>query len=145
MENKITTIRDIRNLRFVLAVATFIIFIVIPMTFEYYTTDKTGSDYQKIVDDEYSQFMGIDIYALVALFILAATSKELDKALLFIATIGLVIYVMVLTQEAKNTDKTKITKKRALQAKMGFFTNGIIVGLTGYVISNYIRLYIPGI
>ena len=132
---------DIRNLRFLLAITMFVVYIAVPMTLEYSTTQKTGNDYEKIVNSEYSEYMGLDIFALVALLILAATAKELDKAILLLFALGLVIYVMVLTQEAKKSDKTQFTKERALQAKMGFFTNGIIVGLTGYIATNYIRLY----
>ena len=139
---KFSEMPNVKHFRFILALATFVVFIVIPMTFNYSTSQATGAEYEKIIDEEYSEFLGIDIFAIVSLIILAATSKQLAISLLFLGALGLVIYVLVLTQDAKNTSKTEFTSERALQAKMGFFTDGIIVGLTGFVVMDYLRNYL---
>ena len=51
----------------------------------------------------------------------------------------MIIYVMVLVQEANKSSRSKFDEKRAFQAKIGFFTDGIIVGLASIVVMDNLR------
>ena len=105
-----------------------------------YSTDTPGNaSYTENLENEYSDFLGLDIFGLVSLIILGLTTGEIDKAILFMGAFGLLIYVMVLTDKGKNTSDDILTEERAKQAKFGFFTDGVIVGLSGYVLAECLR------
>ena len=138
---KIRDSKLIYNFRLLLLFTLFVVFITIPMTFEYSTAKDGSKEYTDIVEKENPQFLGLDIFGLVALSILALTSKEIEKSILYLAAIAMLIYVLVLVSDAKPTNEEEFTKERALQAKIGFFTDGIIVGLTAYALTNYINFF----
>lgn len=122
-----------------LAFVTFIVFIAIPMSLTYSTDTPGTASYKKNVEDEYSEFLGLDIFGIVSLIVLGLTAGEIEKNILFAGALGLLIYVIILVQKAKNTSTETFSKERAKQAKIGFFTDGIIVGLSGYVFLESLR------
>jgi len=136
---KFLKLPHIQGFKLLLAFAIFVVFIAVPMSLTYSTDTPGNASYTENLENEYSDFLGLDIFGLVSLIILGLTTGEIDKAILFMGAFGLLIYVMVLTDKGKNTSDDILTEERAKQAKFGFFTDGVIVGLSGYVLAECLR------
>ena len=59
---KFISTTNVLNFRFLISVTLFATFIAVPMSMKYSTSKSTGTEYENIINKEYNEWLGIDIF-----------------------------------------------------------------------------------